>query len=270
MMKQNKQKAKRLLRLDKLLVEKELAEVGDRAPTRQEINKATRLIMAGVVEVDGHIIDKPGRQVSIDSEIKLKKTLRYVSRGGLKLESALQHFEVNVSGKTAIDVGASTGGFTDCLLQHRAKFVYALDVGYGQLTWKLRQDERVCPVERTNIRYVKPDQFDRPIEIAVIDVAFISLKKVLPVAAKLLVPNGEIIALIKPNFEAPREEVEPGGIITDPQIHRRIISEIADFASQIGLNPIGVCESPIRGADAGNVEYFIYLKTEGRQIGENE
>ena len=238
-------------RLDKILIEKKLADT---------IDKAKRLVMAGLIEVDGQIIDKPGKQVHIDSGIKLKETSRYVSRGGLKLEAALRHFKIDVSGKTAIDVGASTGGFTDCLLQHGAKFVYALDVGYGQLDWKLRQDERVLPVERTNIRYVEPDKFDKPIEIAVIDVAFISLKKVLPTVAKLLVLNGEIIALIKPNFEARREEVEPGGVITDPQIHKRIVSEIIDFSSQIGLNSIGVCKSPITGANAGNVEYLIYLK----------
>lgn len=248
------------LRLDKLLVKKELVEIEDKDPTLRKIDKAKRLIMAGLVKVDGRIIDKPGRQIVVNSEIKLKDTSRYVSRGGLKLEAALQHFEVDVSGKTAMDVGASTGGFTDCLLQHGARFVYALDVGYGQLAWKLRQDERVCPVERTNIRYVDSDQFDRPIEIAVIDVAFISLKKVLPVVAKLLVENGEIVALVKPNFEAKREEVETGGVVTDTQIHQRIISEITALAARIGLNSVGVCKSPIKGANAGNIEYLIYLK----------
>lgn len=254
-----KQKTNQRQRLDKLLVEKKLLEDGYTDLTLQALDKAKRFVMAGLVEVDGQIIDKPGTQIPIDSEITLKEISRYVSRGGLKLEAALKHFSIDVSGKIAIDVGASTGGFTDCLLQHGAKFVYALDVGYGQLTWKLRQDERVLPVERTNIRYVKPNRFDKPIEIAVIDVAFISLKTVLPAVAKLLVPNGEIIALIKPNFEALRKEVEPGGVITDPRIHRRIVSEISDFASQINLKPIGVCESPIRGAASGNIEYLIYL-----------
>jgi len=243
--------SKKTKRLDKLLVEKKLVE---------NIDKAKRLVMAGLIEIDEQVVDKPGKQVSIDSKIKLKESSRYVSRGGLKLEAALEYFPIDVSGKVAIDVGASTGGFTDCLLQYGAKFVYALDVGYGQLAWKIRKDEKVCPVERTNIRYVQPEQFEKPLQLAVIDVAFISLKLVLPVVSNLLVPNGEIIALIKPNFEASREEVEPGGIITARDIHQRIISEISDFASEIGLCPIGVCESPIRGADSGNIEYLIYLK----------
>lgn len=245
--------SKKTKRLDRLLVEKNLAE---------DLDKAKRFIMAGSVEVDGQTVDKPGTQVAIDSNISLKESLPYVSRGGLKLEGALRNFDVDVSGKTAIDVGASTGGFTDCLLQHGAEFVYALDVSYGQLAWKIRQDKRVCPVERTNIRHAKPEQFDHQIDIAVIDVAFISLKQVLPIVKDLLVPEGEIIALVKPNFEAPREEVEPGGIITDEQKQKQIVSEIADFASKNGLKTIDVCKSPIKGANAGNVEYFLYLKKE--------
>ncbi len=237
-------------RLDTLLVDRCLAESRERAK---------RLILAGEVLVGGESYLKPGRLIPTDSTIKIKQPLRYVSRGGLKLEKALQVFDVDVSGKVAIDVGASTGGFTDCLLQHGAKFVYAVDVGYGQLAWRLRRDPRVQAIERTNIRQIDMALFNQPIQIGVIDVSFISLRKVLPIAIQLVEPTGDILALIKPQFEAGREQVGKGGVVRHPQIHIQVIQRLIQFVQDIGNCVVGLTYSPIRGP-AGNIEYFLWLR----------
>lgn len=197
---------------------------------------------------------------------RLDQLHSYVSRGGVKLEHALKKFKVNVKGKVAIDVGASTGGFTDCLLQHGAAKVYAVDVGYGQLAWKLRQDPRVIPVERTNIRYLTLEKFSKKFPVSssqfpnlsTIDVSFISLTKVLPAVYNLLTDKAEVIALIKPQFEARREQVGKGGVVRDKKVHKEVIEKVKMSAEEIGFTVKGVTESPITGAD-GNVEFFIYL-----------
>lgn len=238
-------------RLDILLVERGFVDSRERAK---------RLIMAGNVLVNGQQVNKPGKNISPKAAIQIKGAdIPYVSRGGLKLEKALQDFDVDVRNKVAIDVGASTGGFTDCLLQHGAKFVYAVDVGYGQLAWKLRIDPRVEVLERTNIRYVEKSEFDREIEVATIDVSFISLRKVLFVVKKLISRSGDIIALIKPQFEAGREFVEKGGVVKDPKIHNRVILDVAHDSLQEGLTTAGLSYSPIMGP-AGNIEYLIHFK----------
>ncbi|MGB9598027.1 MAG: TlyA family RNA methyltransferase [Candidatus Poribacteria bacterium] len=238
-------------RIDVLLVQRGLA------PSRE---RAKQLIMAGNVFVNDQLVDKPGNLVSIDSTIVLKNTdpCPYVSRGGLKLKKAIDTFNINVKGKIAIDVGASTGGFTDCLLQNGVDFVYAIDVGYGQIDWKIRNDKRVEVIERTNIRYVKPDQFQKPISLVVIDVSFISLDKVIPVVNSIIQPEGDIIALIKPQFEAGREFVRKG-IVKDPNIHRLVIKKICDLAVKESLNIKGLTFSPIKGS-SGNIEFLIWLK----------
>jgi len=238
-------------RLDSLLVELGLVDSRERAK---------RLIIAGNVLVNGQQVNKPGKNISPKAEIQVKNAdIPYVSRGGLKLEKALQDFDVGVRDKVAIDVGASTGGFTDCLLQNGAKFVYAVDVGYGQLAWKLRIDPRVEVLERTNIRYVEKSNFDKEIEIATIDVSFISLRKVLFVLKKLLSRSGDIIALIKPQFEAGREFVEKGGVVKSPNIHSRVILDVVHESLQEGLTTVGLSYSPITGP-AGNIEYLIHFK----------
>ncbi len=241
--------ASRKERLDVLLVERGLSVSRERAK---------RSIMAGTVFVDGTRVDKAGTKVGTDSEIIVKEDpVPYVGRGGLKLEKALDYFGIDVSGKKAVDAGASTGGFTDCMLGRGAVKVYAIDVGYGQLDWKLRKDPRVVVMERTNIRYVKPEDIEERCDIAVIDVAFISLTLVLPPVNALLTHDGEIVALIKPQFEAGREKVGKKGIIRDPEVHREVIKKVADFMLEMGLRVKGVTFSPITGAD-GNIEYFIY------------
>lgn len=242
---------KKTERIDVLLVQRELV------PSRE---RAKQLIMAGNVFVNDQLIDKPGKLVSIDSNIALKNNdlCPYVSRGGLKLKKAIDRFNINVKGKIAIDVGASTGGFTDCLLQYGVDFVYAIDVGYGQLDWKIRNDERVEVIERTNIRYVKPEQFQKPINLAVIDVSFISLDKVIPVVNTIIQPESDIIALIKPQFEAGREFVRKG-IVKDPDIHRLVIKKICDLAVKESLKIKGLTFSPIKGS-SGNIEFLIWLK----------
>lgn len=247
--------AKKKERLDTLLVQKGLFQSRERAK---------RSIMAGTVYVDGKKVDKAGTKIEIDSEIAVKKDpVPYVGRGGLKLEKALDYFKVDVSDKKAVDVGASTGGFTDCLLQKGAEKVYAIDVGYGQLDWKLRNDSRVIVMERTNIRYIKPEDIQEPCHIAVIDVAFISLTLVLPPVNNLLTSDGEIIALIKPQFEAGKEKVGKGGIVKEPEVHREVIEKIVSFVLEMGLSINGITCSPITGAD-GNIEYLIYAsKREG-------
>ncbi|HWP47477.1 MAG TPA: TlyA family RNA methyltransferase [Candidatus Limnocylindrales bacterium] len=237
-------------RLDKLLVLRGLA------PTRE---RSQSLILAGVVLVNEQKIDKPGTLVDENANIRvIGADHPYVSRGGLKLEKALQEFKISVQDKIAIDVGASTGGFTDCLLQHGARKVYAVDVGYGQLAWKLKQDPRVIALERTNIRYVTPDLFKEKMQLAVIDVSFISLTKVLPVILDLLEPTAEIIALVKPQFEVGKGEVGKGGIVKSPEKHRQVLESLRQFAKKLGLEVRGVIPSPIKGTK-GNVEFLMFL-----------
>lgn len=222
--------------------------------------KARALIMAGQVFIDNQKCDKAGLMVNPDTvkpEIR-GESLKYVSRGGLKLEKAMAAFPISLSGKVTMDIGASTGGFTDCMLQNGAKKVYAVDVGYGQLAWKLRQDERVVNLERTNIRYVTQEQITEPIDFASIDVSFISLKLVLPVASKLLSENGEIAALIKPQFEAGREQVGKKGVVKDINVHFEVCKNALGYARDAGLYPAGLSFSPIKGPE-GNIEYLMYL-----------
>jgi len=237
-------------RLDKLMVERAMA------PSRE---KAQALIMAGQVVVGDHTVDKAGQQVPVDADIRIKgEVLQYVSRGGLKLRRALDEFSVDVSGLLALDVGASTGGFTDCLLQAGAARVIAVDVGSGQLAWKLQQDPRVVSMEKTNIRYLTPDQLSAVPDIAVIDASFISLSKVLPAVVALVKPGGRIIALIKPQFEVGKGEVGKGGIVRDPAAHERVVEAVRQTSHKLGLTVSGVCESPITGAD-GNREFLMSL-----------
>ena len=237
-------------RLDLLLVERGLEQ------TRQ---RAQAMIMSGLVFVDGQRVDKAGTAVPNDAQIEVRgNTLRYVSRGGLKLAKAIEEFGVTLDGKTAADIGASTGGFTDCMLQNGAKKVYAIDVGYGQLAWKLRTDERVVNMERTNIRYVTPDDIGEPLDFASIDVAFISLDKVLPVAKTLLSDTGEILALIKPQFEAGREHVGKKGVVRDPAIHEAVCHKVIDLARGLAFLPKALTFSPVKGPE-GNIEYLIWL-----------
>ena len=237
-------------RLDLLLVEKGLAA------SRQ---RARALIMAGKVLVDTLRLDKPGVQVSADANICLKgEDSPYVSRGGLKLAGALEAMHLDVSGTVCMDVGASTGGFTDCLLQHGASRVYAVDVGYGQLAWKLRQDNRVIAIERTNIRHMSSDAIPEPVDLITIDVSFISLKIVVPAAMLFLKPSGTILALIKPQFEAGRGHVGKGGVVRKKEMHQRIISNLRDFFQDQGLICGAVVPSSILGPK-GNQEFIVQL-----------
>jgi len=236
------------IRLDKLLVSRDLA------PT---IQKAQALILAKAVKVNEVCLDKADTLVPDDAEIKLKGADNpYVSRGGLKLKGALDEFALNVEGLVALDVGASTGGFTDCLLQAGAKNVYALDVGYGQLAWKLRQDERVVVIERTNIRHYDGADIEEQPDLATVDVSFISLKVVLPAILPLLKDEALILALIKPQFEAAREEVGKKGVIEDQSVHERVVEEICEFYRSVNLENLRTCASSILGP-AGNKEFFI-------------
>jgi 23S rRNA (cytidine1920-2'-O)/16S rRNA (cytidine1409-2'-O)-methyltransferase len=236
------------VRLDKLLVSRDLA------PT---IKEAQALILAKAVKVNEIFLDKAGALVDTDAQIQIKGDDNpYVSRGGLKLKGALNEFKLNVEDLVALDVGASTGGFTDCLLQAGARKVYALDVGYGQLAWKLRQDQRVVVIERTNIRhYDGADIKDQP-DLATVDVSFISLKVVLPPILRLLQDDAQILALIKPQFEAARREIGKNGVVKDPAIHDRVVQEISGFCQSLNLDVIGTCASSILGP-AGNKEFFI-------------
>lgn len=240
------------VRLDVFMVNKGLTESRERAKS---------LIMAGQVYIDNQKCDKAGMQVDEEStSVEVRgETLKYVSRGGLKLEKAMQEFPITLDGKTTMDIGASTGGFTDCMLQNGAKKVYAVDVGYGQFAWKLRQDERVVNMERTNIRYVTPEDIGEDIDFASVDVSFISLKLVLPVAKNLLAPDGEVVALIKPQFEAGREQVGKKGVVKDIKVHFEVIKTVLDFARSIGFFAAGLSFSPIKGPE-GNIEYLAYLK----------
>lgn len=237
-------------RLDSLVVARGLVE------SREQ---AQRLILAGEVTVDGEVRDKPGQRIPAESAIAIRQTLPYVSRGGLKLAAALDTFGLAMAGLVAVDVGASTGGFTDCLLQRGAARVYAIDVGYGQLAWKLRTDPRVVPLERTNIRYLEHLPGNELADLAVIDTSFISLALVLPATLRLLKPAAQIVALIKPQFEAGKEQVGKGGVVRDPRIHRRVIEETAGLAGQLGLGVAGLTVSPAPGP-AGNVEFLIWLQ----------
>src|SRR5262245_9950846 len=233
-------------RLDKLLVTRGLAD------TRA---KAQALILAGQVFSGQLRLDKAGQLVPVDIEVTIREPMPFVSRGGLKLATALDHFGIEVAGRICLDVGASTGGFTDCLLQRGAARVVAVDVGRGQLDWKLRQDSRVESRENVNARYLSPDDFTCRFEIVVTDVSFISLTKILPVVPPLVQNPAFVIALIKPQFEVGREEVGKGGIVRDEKLHSRVIEEIVTFAAELGMRPVGVIDSPILGAD-GNHEFL--------------
>ncbi len=221
--------------------------------------KAKALIIAGEVLVNGIVTDKAGAQMTPDSELTIKNKMPFVSRGGLKLEQAVNEFNIDLKAKTAMDVGASTGGFTDCMLQHGAVKVYAVDVGYGQFDWKLRNDKRVVLLEKTNIRYLEKSSVPDGIDIATIDVSFISLTKVIPNVLEFLKPEGEIVALIKPQFEAERKDIGKGGVIKDESKRLEIVENIKDWSEKAGLDVIGTTTSPIKGPK-GNVEYLIYLK----------
>ncbi|MGH7791361.1 MAG: TlyA family RNA methyltransferase [Thermodesulfobacteriota bacterium] len=235
-------------RIDTLLVKKGLV------PSRA---RAQSLIMAGAVFVDGIKVEKAGTMVGGDSSIEIKDSpLRYVSRGGIKLEAALQVFCVEVNNKAALDIGASTGGFTDCLLQYGAGVIYAVDVGYGQLDWKLRQDPRVVVMERINARYLKPEDIGQLVDIVTIDVSFISLTKIVPAALELLKPDATLIALIKPQFEVEKGEVGKGGIVKDDDKHKMVVDKITLFLEKLGFKILGVIPSPLLGAD-GNKEFLI-------------
>jgi 23S rRNA (cytidine1920-2'-O)/16S rRNA (cytidine1409-2'-O)-methyltransferase len=238
-------------RLDKLIVERGLAESRTRAQA---------LILAGQVLVAEQRADKPGQMVDTALEIRIKgETPRYASRGGLKLEAALRQFHVDPADRTCIDVGASTGGFTDCLLQHGAARVWAIDVGHNQLVWRLRQDPRVVVVEGQNARDLDPEQFPAPFDLATIDVSFISLAKIFPALAACLPDGAAVIALVKPQFEVGKGEVGKGGIVTEPLKHRRVLMEVAGAAARLNLLPVDVMASPILGAE-GNREFLIHLR----------
>ena len=221
--------------------------------------RARAVIMAGKVFVNGRRVDKPGFSVSSKDTIECKGSdLPYVSRGGLKLEAALDHFLLDVSAAVCMDVGASTGGFTDCLLQRGAKRVYAVDVGYGQLAWKIRQDPRVIVLERTNIRHIVDEAVPEPVDLITIDVSFISLKLVIPVISRFMKANASILALIKPQFEVGKGQVGKGGVVRDPKHHQQVIKALTDFFSAQHLKPLKACPSPLLGPK-GNREFFIRL-----------
>ncbi len=238
-------------RLDRLLVEKGIA------PSRE---RAQALIIEGKVLVDGMPVLKAGTLIRQEAQIELRGgDIPYVSRGGIKLEEAIRHFNITMREKIAMDVGSSTGGFTDCMLQHGASKVYCIDVGYGQLAWKLRQDPRVVLLERTNIRHLEKSRIPDEIDIATIDVSFISLKKVVPCVLKFLKENGEIIALIKPQFEVGKADVGKGGIVKDEKKRLKAVERVKEELSSLNLEISGVIRSPIAG-QKGNIEYLIYMK----------
>jgi len=240
-------------RLDVLLVNRGLAESRE---------KAKRTIMAGLVTVNGRLEDKAGSTFDIESEITVTgKECPYVSRGGLKLEKAINEWGVNCENAICMDMGASTGGFTDCMLQHGATKVYAIDVGYGQLDYKLRIDSRVVNMEKTNIRYLDTSLIEEPVNLISIDVSFISLKHMFPVAAEVLAPDGKILSLVKPQFEAGREQVGKGGIVRDANIHKEVINKVIGYAAESGLYPHQLTFSPIKGTK-GNIEYLLLLSPE--------
>ncbi|MBT2582274.1 TlyA family RNA methyltransferase [Planococcus sp. ISL-109] len=238
-------------RVDVLLVERGICE------TRE---KAKRAIMAGVIFSGSERMDKPGEKILQDAPLEKKgNDLRYVSRGGLKLEKALAEFDVSVDGKMMLDIGSSTGGFTDCALQNGARHGYALDVGYNQLAWTIRQDPRVTVMERTNFRHSKPADFTEGLpEMATIDVSFISLRIILPVLKTILVPGGDVIALVKPQFEAGREKVGKKGIVREPKVHREVLEKVASYAIGCGFEVRAMTHSPITGGE-GNIEFLFHL-----------
>ncbi len=246
-------------RLDVLLVKQNLA------PSRE---KAKAMIMAGSVLVDGQREDKAGSMFPDTVKLTIKgHTLPYVSRGGLKLEKAMTHFDLSLDGKVCMDVGASTGGFTDCMLQNGAVKVYSVDVGHGQLDWKLRNDPRVVCMERTNIRYVTPEDLEEKAEFVSIDVSFISLTKVLPPVRELMEDGAEMVCLIKPQFEAGREKVGKKGVVRDPAVHREVIGKVVDFARSLSFGVLHLEFSPIKGPE-GNIEYLLHLRKQEEGQGE--
>ena len=237
-------------RLDLLLVEKGIITSRERAKA---------CIMEGKVYVDGQKVDKAGEKVSFNANIEYRgATLKYVSRGGLKLEKAMKTYNISLENKVCMDIGASTGGFTDCMLQNKASKVFSVDVGYGQFAWKLRTDERVVCMERTNIRYVTLEDIGEPLDFASIDVSFISLKKIMPATLNLLKDDGEVVALIKPQFEAGREKVGKKGVVREISTHKEVVYGIIDFLLEQNLNVLGVGYSPIKGPE-GNREYLVYF-----------
>ncbi len=239
------------IRLDQLVYELGFTESRERAKTT---------VMSGIVFVNGQRADKPGMPVSPDAKVEVHgDALPFVSRGGFKLDKALKVFPIDPAGKLCIDCGASTGGFTDVLLQHGAKKVYAVDVGYGQLAWKLRTDERVVNLERTNLRYVTREQIPEELDLAVMDVSFISIRLVLPAVKELLKPGADLVCLIKPQFEAGREEVGKKGVVRDSAVHEEVIRNIVTFAPAIGLSVMGLDFSPVKGPE-GNIEYICHMK----------
>ena len=238
-------------RLDMMLVERALA------PSRE---KAKAIIMSGIVFVDGQREDKAGSTFDEKQEIIVKgKTLKYVSRGGLKLEKAMKNFDIVLKDKVCMDVGASTGGFTDCMLQNGAVKVYAVDVGYGQLAWSLRTDERVVNMERTNIRYVTPEDLAEPIEFFSVDVSFISLHHIFPVAQRITTPDAMGVCLVKPQFEAGREKVGKNGVVRDPAVHREVLHNAMSYAAENGFVVRGLDYSPVKGPE-GNIEYLMFVQ----------
>ena len=225
-------------------------------PSRE---KAKASVMAGLVYVDGQRVDKPGTSVDTEAEITVKEALcPYVSRGGLKLEKALELYGFSLENATAVDIGASTGGFTDCMLQKGAKKVFAIDVGYGQLDWKLRNDPRVVNMEKTNVRYLDTDTVDSDVDFISIDVSFISLKLIFPVAAKLLADDGSLVCLVKPQFEAGRSQVGKKGIVRDASVHKEVIENVIGYGKDNGLYSHGLTYSPVTGTK-GNIEYLLYM-----------
>ena len=245
------------LRLDVLLVQKGLQE------SRQ---KAQATIMSGQVFVDGQRVDKPGAPVAEDAEIEVKGGLRYVSRGGLKLEKAMALWPVHLEDAVCMDIGASTGGFTDCMLQNGAAKVYTVDVGYGQLAWKLRSDPRVVCLERTNARYLSHEQIPEEPDFSSVDVSFISLKLILPAIAGVLRDGGQMVCLIKPQFEAGKEKVGKKGVVRDPAVHREVLEHFLEHAKENNFTVIDITYSPIRGPE-GNIEYLGFLQKNSGQAG---
>jgi 23S rRNA (cytidine1920-2'-O)/16S rRNA (cytidine1409-2'-O)-methyltransferase len=248
-------------RIDKLLIEKRIVQSRERARS---------LIMEGRVIVEDRTIDKPGTKVDVEAQLQIRgEDLPYVSRGGVKLEGALNAFGVHPSGMVVMDVGASTGGFTDCVLQKGARKVYAVDVGYGQLAWKLRKDPRVVNLERRNIRYLKREEVEEEVDLILIDTSFISIEKYLPHLLGFLRKGGTLISLIKPQFEVGKGEVGKGGVVKDPALHQKVIERISQFSRGLGLKVLRVIESSLLGPK-GNKEFFIYLKKVDDHSGETK
>lgn len=238
-------------RLDVLLVQKGLA------PSRE---KAKAIIMSGIVYVDNVKEDKAGQSFDVNSNIEVRgKTLKYVSRGGLKLEKAMDNYGIDLTDLVCMDIGASTGGFTDCMLMNNAKKVYSVDVGRGQLAWKLVQDERVVVMDKTNIRYIQREDIDDDIEFASVDVSFISLKKIMEPVKAILTDDAKMVCLIKPQFEAGREKVGKKGVVRDINVHKEVVQDIVDYMKSIGFGILGLDFSPIKGPE-GNIEYLIYIQ----------